>query len=159
MIRRLFPSCQYRLQLRSAGPQKHSNTRCRLLQWNKRFIFLSSVRALTHGGRNHARSVRCPTVARGPRLGRSFPRNHALAKGRRPRSMDRRRDRQSTQLVRQGHHRGSRRRSSRDHPTMVERSDRRSNHKAQTGEASDVWACKNRSARGTRHRRKQLHQK
>jgi len=42
----------------------------------------------------------------------------------------------STQLVRQGHHRRSRRRSSRDHPTMVERSDRRSNHKAQAGEAS-----------------------
>ena len=75
-------------------------------------------------------------------------------KGRRPRSMDRRRNRQSTQLVCQGHHRGSRRRSSRDHPTMVERSDRRSNHKAQAGEASDVWACKNRSARGTRHRRR-----
>ena len=26
--------------------------------------------------------------------------------------------------------------------------------KAQAGEASDVWACKNRSARGTRHRRR-----
>jgi len=50
------------------------------------------------------------------------------------------------------HHRGSPRRSSRDHPTMVERSDRRSNHKTQAGEASDVWACKNRSARGMRHR-------
>jgi transposase len=63
-------------------------------------------------------------------------------------------NRKSTQLVRQGHHRGSRRRSSRDHPTMVERSDRRSNHKAQAGEASDVRACKNRSARGTRCRRR-----
>jgi hypothetical protein len=48
---------QYRLHLHSAAPQKHPNTRCWLL-WNKSFIFLSSVRALTHGGRNHARSVR-----------------------------------------------------------------------------------------------------
>ena len=36
--------------------------------------------------------VQCPTVVRGPRLGRSFPRNHAPAKGGRSRSMDRRRD-------------------------------------------------------------------
>jgi len=31
---------------------------CWLLRWNKSFIFLSSVRELIHGGRNHARSVR-----------------------------------------------------------------------------------------------------
>jgi hypothetical protein len=42
-----FPCGQYRLQLHSAGPQKHSNTQCRLLRWNKSFIFLSSVRELT----------------------------------------------------------------------------------------------------------------
>ena len=47
-------------------------------------------------------------------------------------------------------------RASRNHLRLVQRTDRRTNHKAETREATNVWARKTRSTRGAPHRREPI---